>query len=343
MRTVWLLISSSSSAPTIGHLGSAISYLPSEYPGTHRPIHRLSRLVAHLHGCPTTRVSHCHQDALSRRVRSRHVARPARRRGIQNWPDHRTQLGISDVVCEPRTDGAWPGVAHPNPRLGVQRSHDLCQRLLRRIQPEGHSPLLGCLGTFRPHISFPLVCTLTSLTLPSSQDSYSGLLPRWHVNFNITMLRLISFGMDYHWASMQQSPNRPLSHTTATPTVPTSYRERVTTSLSLSEYSLTNFFAYAVYPALYIAGPIMSFNDFTHQLRHPNPLTRRALWSYAMRFVMCFLTMELVLHYMYVVAIKDSGAWQGDTPAQLCMIGFWNLIVVWLKVSASKRPLEIIV
>ncbi|KAJ9110167.1 hypothetical protein QFC20_003019 [Naganishia adeliensis] len=168
-------------------------------------------------------------------------------------------------------------------------------------------------------------------------DSYSGLLPRWHVNFNITMLRLISFGMDYHWASLQQSSNRPLSHSTATTAMPTTYRERVTTSLPLSECSLTNFFAYAVYPALYIAGPIMSFNDFTHQLRHPNPPTRQALFSYAMRFATCFLTMELVLHYMYVVAIKDSGAWQGDTPAELCMIGFWNLIVVWLKLLVPWR------
>jgi hypothetical protein len=139
--------------------------------------------------------------------------------------------------------------------------------------------------------------------------------------------------MDYHWAAMQQPRNRPLSESTSTTTLPTTYRERVTTSLPLSEYSLTNFFAYAVYPALYIAGPIMSFNDFTYQLRHPHPPTQRALWSYAMRFATCFLTMELVLHYMYVVAIKDSGAWQGDTPAQLCMIGFWNLIVVWLKVG----------
>lgn len=36
---------------------------------------------------------------------------------------------------------------------------------------------------------------------------------------------------------------------------------------------------------------------------------------------------------MYVVAIKDTRAWLGDSPMELCMIGFWNLIVVWLKVS----------
>jgi D-alanyl-lipoteichoic acid acyltransferase DltB (MBOAT superfamily) len=46
-----------------------------------------------------------------------------------------------------------------------------------------------------------------------------------------------------------------------------------------------------------------------------------------------FLTMELILHTMYVVAIKDTSAWDGDGAADLSMIGFWNLVVVWLKVS----------
>jgi D-alanyl-lipoteichoic acid acyltransferase DltB (MBOAT superfamily) len=49
--------------------------------------------------------------------------------------------------------------------------------------------------------------------------------------------------------------------------------------------------------------------------------------------------MEFILHYMYVVAIKDTKAWAGDTPAQLSMIGFWNLVIVWLKV----RPATVII
>jgi len=51
-----------------------------------------------------------------------------------------------------------------------------------------------------------------------------------------------------------------------------------------------------------------------------------------MRFIICFITMEFILHFMYVVAIKDTSAWVGDTPLELSMIGFWNLIIVWLKV-----------
>ena len=46
-------------------------------------------------------------------------------------------------------------------------------------------------------------------------------------------------------------------------------------------------------------------------------------------------TMEGILHYMYVVAIKDTRAWPGDTPAEIAMIGFWNLTIVWLKVRST--------
>ncbi|KZV96527.1 glycerol uptake protein 1 [Exidia glandulosa HHB12029] len=65
------------------------------------------------------------------------------------------------------------------------------------------------------------------------------------------------------------------------------------------------------------------------------PATLRAM-RYASLYL-CLLTMEVVLHYMYVVAIKDARAWAADTPVQLCMLGFWNLIVVWLKLLLPWR------
>lgn len=42
--------------------------------------------------------------------------------------------------------------------------------------------------------------------------------------------------------------------------------------------------------------------------------------------------MELILHFMYMVAIKDTKAWRNDSPFELSMIGIWNLFIVWLKV-----------
>lgn len=57
--------------------------------------------------------------------------------------------------------------------------------------------------------------------------------------------------------------------------------------------------------------------------------------QYFVRFLVCILTMELVLHYMWVVAMKDTGSWQGLSPAEISMVGFWNLIIIWLKVCGA--------
>ena len=73
------------------------------------------------------------------------------------------------------------------------------------------------------------------------------------------------------------------------------------------------------------------------QVRRPVAIPLSHRLSYAARFLVSLLAMEALLHFIYVVAIKDAKAWPGDTPFELAMIGFWNLIVMWLKVAL--RPL----
>jgi len=71
-------------------------------------------------------------------------------------------------------------------------------------------------------------------------------------------------------------------------------------------------------------------------------ITTKERTSYFFRFLVSLLSMETILHLMYVVAIKDTKAWDGDTPFELTMIGFWNLSIVWLKVCTimmSVMPL----
>jgi protein-cysteine N-palmitoyltransferase HHAT len=36
-------------------------------------------------------------------------------------------------------------------------------------------------------------------------DSYSGIMSRWEILFNITVLRLISYNMDYYWSLNRRS------------------------------------------------------------------------------------------------------------------------------------------
>ncbi|KAF9048876.1 MBOAT, membrane-bound O-acyltransferase family-domain-containing protein [Panaeolus papilionaceus] len=161
-------------------------------------------------------------------------------------------------------------------------------------------------------------------------DSFGGAYPDWHIIFNITMLRLISFNMDYYWSckntdSSDVDVNQPTD------------KQRVTVPHPDTLYSAMNYIAYVLYPPLYIAGPIITFNDFMWQHRRNTVISTRFKIMYLIRFAVCFLTMEFILHYMYMVAIKDSKAWGGDSPAQIAMIGFWNLIIVWLKLLIPWR------
>ncbi|KAI6039919.1 MBOAT, membrane-bound O-acyltransferase family-domain-containing protein [Pisolithus marmoratus] len=160
-------------------------------------------------------------------------------------------------------------------------------------------------------------------------DIFEGLYPRWHINFNITMLRLVSFNMDYYWACKSGSlEDRD---------VRTTQKERANTPHPLEFYTYANYLAYTLFPPLYIAGPILTYNDFLWQLRRPQEISLLSVMRYFIRFLICLLTMEFILHTMYVVAIKDTKAWVGDTPLELSMIGFWNLIIVWLKLLLPWR------
>ncbi|GAA5985144.1 hypothetical protein JCM10908_002541 [Rhodotorula pacifica] len=203
-------------------------------------------------------------------------------------------------------------------------------------------------------------------------DDYKGLLPRWQINWNISMLRLVSFNMEWYWAS-SAAIGATLSAAGETdavlPEPPTSPQikavgERALRSRSVQptldpsplagNYSFIFYLAYVLYPPLYLAGPIMTYPSFVAQLApaataspaepsasnaHAKETTPRALVAYAVRFLACLLTMEVVLHTMYVVALKDSGNgwWNGMTPAQVSLVGFWNLIVVWLKLLLPWR------
>ncbi len=103
-------------------------------------------------------------------------------------------------------------------------------------------------------------------------EVFKGLLPRWQINFNITMLRLVSFALDYHWAKCEANEGGQAGRKMAEVEKEgreATFQERTRFSQHLEEYSFSNYLLYALYPPLFIAGPIMTFNDFTHQLQSP--------------------------------------------------------------------------
>lgn len=184
-------------------------------------------------------------------------------------------------------------------------------------------------------------------------DSFGGINPRWEVLFNLTVLRLISFNLDYYW-SVDKKNGVSLEVRTTTPSRGTktnmpkkkqldpanlSERDRISIPADVPDFSFRNYLAYVVYAPLFLTGPIMTFNDYISQIKYRSatietPRTAR----YGVRFGLVLLAMELVLHFDYVGAIsKGNPVWGDYTAAQLSLLSFMNLHIIWLKLLLPWR------
>lgn len=94
-----------------------------------------------------------------------------------------------------------------------------------------------------------------------------------------------------------------------------------------------------MYAPLYLTGPILTFNDYISQQRHrPATIQRSRTIRYAIRFALVLLAMEVVLHYDYVGAISHARPdWGSYTAAQLSLLSYFNLHLIWLKLLLPWR------
>ena len=118
-----------------------------------------------------------------------------------------------------------------------------------------------------------------------------------------------------------------------------SERDRIAIPANPSDYSFRNFVGYAIYAPLYLTGPIITFNDYISQSRYrPATIESSRTWKYALRFLLVLLAMELVLHYDYIGAIsKTRPEWSTYTPAQISLLSYFNLHIIWLKLLLPWR------
>ncbi|KAH7029638.1 putative glycerol: H+ symporter [Microdochium trichocladiopsis] len=168
-------------------------------------------------------------------------------------------------------------------------------------------------------------------------DSFGGLMGRWEILFNITVLRLISFNLDYYWSS-DRSQQDILEKKQLDPAA-LSERERVSIPAQPRDYSLRNYVAYVIYAPLYLTGPIITFNDYIAQAKYKSATieTSRTI-RYGIRFLVTLLVMEAVLHFDYVQAISNANPnWADYTAAQLSVLGYFQLHLIWLKLLLPWR------
>jgi len=169
---------------------------------------------------------------------------------------------------------------------------------------------------------------------------------RWDVCFNISMLRFISFFVDYGNARRFKEEGARLGALAGAGSPPgdkdAALRDpRAPTSLPLEQYTLGAYAEYLLYPALYIAGPIVSFDNFTRsRLTPPGMLPRRFLVVYAARAALALLCVEVLLHFNYLDYLtKGARAMRiaGLPLHHLGCIGFAYLVFMWLKFLSFWR------
>ena len=145
--------------------------------------------------------------------------------------------------------------------------------------------------------------------------NYGGLYS-WHVPANFLVLRVVSFMLDFHWASIAEQekkndsdrgsgcdddivlngkscPHQSVASSNASQHCP------------IQEYNVVNFLSYCVYAPLYIAGPIITFNSYIHYSN--NPQKSESVITYGIRWIFAFVLMEVGLTYFPFFAIINSG------------------------------------
>lgn len=93
----------------------------------------------------------------------------------------------------------------------------------------------------------------------AKQDNNHGLF-NWSTYFKISMLRNISFNMDYYWMC-RKNPIREYKNQSE-------YSKAQETHRPEEDYGLLQYFAYNYYVPLFLAGPVITFNAFIAQVTY---------------------------------------------------------------------------
>ncbi|KAK4263818.1 hypothetical protein QN277_029185 [Acacia crassicarpa] len=164
-------------------------------------------------------------------------------------------------------------------------------------------------------------------------DNYRGTF-RWHICFNFVVLRMISFGLDYHWLNQESriDQEKHCQRCHICKSGKPCYQILQERSLQSDKFRYTTYLCYLLYAPLYIAGPIVSFNAFASQLDAPQSSNlNRNVICYGFRWVLSLLLMELMTHLFYYNAFAISGLWKHLSPMDVFIIGYGVLNFMWLK------------
>ncbi|KAI8621976.1 MBOAT, membrane-bound O-acyltransferase family-domain-containing protein [Chytriomyces sp. MP71] len=180
-------------------------------------------------------------------------------------------------------------------------------------------------------------------------DSMAGMNNGWYDPLRFCFLRMISFNFDYYWRCGDPSNEKAKLQThmdlcnECSRVEPFSQctKSRMQIPQPTNDYNIVSYFTYTLYLPLYLAGPIISFNDFHAQMkRRPVATNPSKQIRYILRWIVNLAIMETFMHVAYVIAIAGTGkVWmQGEFSAfQVACLGFFNLKHIWLKLLVIWR------
>ena len=120
-------------------------------------------------------------------------------------------------------------------------------------------------------------------------DDWEGPV-RWHVGFNLVILRMLSYGLDAHWAAS----GRPAPSPSKLAAKGDQFTRAELSRLSEEYGSVGLYLLYLLYPPLYLTGPTTTFNAFASYLQRPQAGLRAAgVAAYAARWVAALLLTEV--------------------------------------------------
>jgi len=186
---------------------------------------------------------------------------------------------------------------------------------------------LGTIWCLKQYNGFGFVFFSKDLQFLESSMRHAMIM--WHIVFNMTILKMISFGMDKHWAFRQVPPS--------TQADSLSYRQRQETHQPLKNYNALTYYAYLLYTPLFLTGPTISFNAWISQIYTPQrAYDKKGLIKYALRLVGVFVCFEVFLHTMYAQCIstnpKNAHIWKEKFETRhLLLIGMLELFFLWFK------------
>ncbi|PRQ56153.1 putative membrane bound O-acyl transferase, MBOAT [Rosa chinensis] len=164
-------------------------------------------------------------------------------------------------------------------------------------------------------------------------DNFRGTF-RWQICFNFVVLRMVSFGYDYHWAHQDSrfDHEKHIQRCNICRAGKTCYQVLQERGVQSDKFAFITYLSYLAYAPLYLAGPILSFNAFASQLDIPqNNYSVRDITWYGLRWVFSLLLMELMTHLFYYNAFAISGMWKQLYPVDVFIIGYGVLNFMWLK------------